>query len=159
MLLNGFSENEIYNLRYGETRFTEFLEQIYNQHSNNFEPINNMTEWSKNIYIDKNGTVSSTNKINIGKTILMTLDDASTDEQSLAGYILTFMQIINKSAKLVDTGIPITEQIKILDGCYEHLCSKSFWTCYQIELHFHNLTYMHGGQRGLPGTKNYNVEP
>ena len=158
-MLNGFSNHEIDNLRYGQIRYTELLELIYNQHPEQFEQIDNLLEWSHNIYINKNGAISPTNKINIGKTILMTLDDASTNEQSIAGYILTFIQIIHKSSKLIAKGISATELRKILDKCYNHACNKSFWSCYQIELYFHNLSYMHGGYNGMPSTKMNSIEP
>ena len=146
-----FTEGEIDNLRYGDQRFGDFLSFIEAKDPSKYKPIGNLLELTKNIYQAKHGIVTSNNTVHIDKTMPMITNTNSTEEEILAGYILTFSLMIKSSKNLIKSDVPADVQIQILNYCYETACDKSLWVCFQIEHYMHSLKFMHGGMGGLPG--------
>ena len=74
-----------------------------------------------------------------------------SDQEALAGYILTFDIIIKQVAVIRDEHkVPVKAQVQLLQLIYGKVIEKSPWIFYQIENYFNNQDFMIGGFGGLP---------
>ena len=142
----GFTEEEIENFRYGDERFKEYMNYVAS--CGEYEAIPDLTNWAKQQFAAK---FEENTAINIGKTGGWAISDTSTDQEALAGYILTFDIIIKQVAVIRDEHkVPVKAQVQLLQLIYEKVVEKSPWIFYQIENYFNNQDFMIGGFGGLP---------
>lgn len=144
-----FTENEIENFRYGDKRYTEYLDYIAS--CGDFVPINELFNWSKFKFIESAGEDA---QFIIGNTGGMAVSDASTDEEALAGYILTFTIVIRKCSSVTEEDISKSALIQLLENIYEKVIHRSPWLLYQVENYFNNHPGMIGGCSGMPQGRN-----
>jgi len=142
----GFTEEEIENFRYGDLRFKEYMNYVAS--CGEYEAIDDLTNWAKQQFAAK---FEENTPINIGKTGGWAISDNSTDQEALAGYILTFDIIIKQVAVIRDEHkVPVKAQVQLLQLIYGKVIEKSPWIFYQIENYFNNQDFMIGGFGGLP---------
>ena len=116
---------------YGTPEFGETLQTIAREHS--FTPIENMMEWSKDYYDNNVNIYPAT----ILQFIGMVIDEESSDEAVLAGWILAFNAVLTSKEKLSEHGMPREAQKKLIIDLFVKVQECSRFTYYHANNYFH----------------------
>ena len=116
---------------YGTQEFDETLQTIAQE--NDFTPIQNMMEWSKNYY-DTNVNIFPATILHF---IKMVVDEESSDEAVLAGWILAFNAVLTSKEKLSEHGMPREAQKKLIIDLFVKVQECSRFTYYHANNYFH----------------------
>jgi hypothetical protein len=139
-----FTDEEIEDFTYGDPRLGEYLQ--YSAGTHGWTPVENMTRQCMETFKTKFGGDSG---MYLGQTLGMAVAEDATQEQALAGYILSF-HLTAQLSRQMEAYVPRAAQVEVLGQCYEHVANKFPWAFYQIENYFNNHPSMEGGSGGNP---------
>ena len=119
------------NYKYGSAEYSEELQIIASEHG--FIPISDMWNWSKEYY-DQHVNIWPATLLHF---ITMTIDENSSDEAIVAGWILSLNSILSSKENLEQSGMPREAQLKMIKEIYKKIINKSRFIYYHVENYFH----------------------
>ena len=116
---------------YGTQEFEQILQSIAEE--NNFTPIDNMMEWSKDYYDTNVNIYPATIMHFIG----MVINEDSSDEAVIAGWVLTLNSMLTSKEQLAENGMPRDAQQQIINDLFKKVQEKSRFIYYHVNNYFH----------------------
>ena len=130
-MINTMENTSMNNYKYGTAEYGEELQTIANEY--NISPILDMWGWSKQYYDEHVNTWPAT----IMHFICMIIDEESSDDAILAGWILSLNSILTSKENLEQHGMPRDAQLQIIRELYNKIIRKSKFIYYHVENYFH----------------------